>query len=166
MSKQCGFMRHFCFIGRNLTETRDESMETTSFGDVWVRLKPVMCQTCIALDNDHICPIMIKMIQCLWGEELREKERGNKSIFIAHNSSFNPNRNLLNRPQNKQQGLNWGFLLKEKNINSLLHWYVSSGGPADCADRLITLIFVACHSHLTGEDWWKQIRRFEQPIAA
>lgn len=26
--------------------------------------------------------------------------------------------------------------------------------------------FAACHSHLTGEDWWRQIRRFQQPITA
>lgn len=50
----------------------------------------------------------------------------------------------------------------------LLYWYFQLSicdSPDDRLGRLITLILQR-HSHLTGEDWWRQIRRFQQPITA
>lgn len=52
------------------------------------------------------------------------------------------------------------------NKNEALKFFSDILGLGYCQDKIDNIDFVECHSHLTGEDWWRQIRRFQEPIAA
>lgn len=73
---------------------------------------------------------------------------------------------ICSKPQTRGGGI---IFITETKKNRLLHWYISNwscwlSGQIDNID--FYFFSSVCQSHLTGEDWWRQIRRFQQPIPA
>lgn len=50
--------------------------------------------------------------------------------------------------------------------SKLRHWTCFSGfGLGKCQHKIDSIDFAAFHSQPTGEDWWRRIRRFQEPMA-
>lgn len=81
-------------------------------------------------------------------------------------------------PENGKKKIDFFFFFFDqmKTIRRIQFWFVfaksetldifSRFGLGKCQDEMDSVDFAAFLSHPTGEDWWRRIRRFQEPIAA